>query len=86
MFIFGLSFIVNYFETHSNNLFFRIMSSFCGDEDLILEKQKKREEIKQKALEFYKKIGVPKKIEEILNEILYEKPTDVYGRLVSYCY
>jgi len=60
------------------------MSSFCGDEDLILEKQKKREEIKQKALEFYKKIGVPKKIEEILNEILYEKPTDVYGRLSEF--
>lgn len=58
--------------------------SSISEEELVLEKQRKREELKRKALNFYNELGVPNKIEQILNEILYEKPTDVYGRLVSY--
>ena len=79
-------FFVNYFKlfkTHFINSLFRTMSSM-SEEELILEKQRKREELKRKALNFYNELGVSKNIEQILNEILYEKPSDVYGRLVSF--
>jgi len=58
--------------------------SSISEEELVLEKQRKREELKRKALNFYNELGVPNKIEQILNEILYEKPTDVYGRLSEF--
>ena len=39
-------------------------------------------ELKQRAVKFYDKNGVPKKMEEILNSMFYDNPDDVYGHLV----
>ena len=40
-------------------------------------------ELKQKAVAFYKENSVPEKIEEVLNNMFFENPQDVYGYLVS---
>lgn len=39
-------------------------------------------ELKQKAVKYYDKNGVPKKMEEVLNSMFYDNPDDVYGHLV----
>ena len=39
---------------------------------------------KRKAKLFYDTLLVPERIEEILNDMLYDKPADVYGRLVNF--
>jgi len=39
-------------------------------------------ELKQKAAKFYADNGVPQKMEEILNSMFYDNPSDVYGHLV----
>ncbi len=40
-------------------------------------------ELREEAMEFYEKNGVPQKMEEILNAMFYDKPKDVYGHLVG---
>ena len=40
-------------------------------------------ELKQKAVTFYKENCVPEKLEEVLNNMFFENPQDVYGYLVS---
>jgi len=42
------------------------------------------DEIRHKAEEFYNDLKVPERIENILNDILYRKPNDVYGRLSEF--
>lgn len=41
-------------------------------------------EMKQKAANFYKENQVPEKIEEVLNNMFYENPADIYGYLSEY--
>lgn len=55
------------------------------------EKEKSRQakelyEIKQRAMEYYTENGVPQKMEEILNNMFYDDPNDVYGHLVCFMY
>lgn len=38
--------------------------------------------LKKKARKYYQENGVPEKIEEIMNSMFYEDPSDVYGHLV----
>lgn len=40
-------------------------------------------ELKEKAAKYYAENGVPQKMEEILNSMFYDSPSDVYGHLVS---
>ena len=40
-------------------------------------------QLKQQAIEYYKHNGVPQKMETILNSMFYDKPSDVFGHLVS---
>ncbi|XP_012937245.1 enolase 4 [Aplysia californica] len=40
--------------------------------------------LKQKAAKYYEENGVPAKMEEILNSMFYEDPSDVYGHLVNF--
>ena len=40
-------------------------------------------ELKEKTIEYYKQNGVPKKMEEILNAMIFEDPDDVFGYIVS---
>ncbi|XP_035388844.1 enolase 4 [Electrophorus electricus] len=40
--------------------------------------------LKNKAAEYYRANGIPQKIEEVLNEMFYEKPDDIYGYLANY--
>ena len=42
-----------------------------------------RYQLKQQAIEYYKDNGVPQKMEAILNSMFYDKPSDVFGHLVS---
>ena len=39
--------------------------------------------LKTKAMEFYAQNGVPEKMEDVLNTMFFDQPTDVYGHLVS---
>lgn len=39
-------------------------------------------ELKQQAMKYYRENGVPQKMEEILNQMFYDKPQDVFGHLV----
>ena len=39
-------------------------------------------ELKQQAVKYYSENGVPKKMEEILNQMFHDQPSDVYGHLV----
>ena len=41
-------------------------------------------ELKQKAVQYYQENGVPKKMEEILNQMFFDNPDDVFGHLVCY--
>ena len=41
------------------------------------------DELKKKAVEYYANNKVPEKLEEILNEMFYENPKDINGRLVG---
>ena len=40
-------------------------------------------ELKEKAAKYYAENGVPQKMEEILNSMFYDNPSDVYGHLVG---
>ncbi|GFO28205.1 enolase-like protein eno4 [Plakobranchus ocellatus] len=40
--------------------------------------------LKQKAMKYYNENGIPLKMEEILNKMFYDDPTDVHGYLVNY--
>ena len=40
-------------------------------------------ELKEKAAKYYAENGVPQKMEDILNSMFYDNPSDVYGHLVS---
>ncbi|XP_055901097.1 enolase 4-like isoform X2 [Biomphalaria glabrata] len=40
--------------------------------------------LRQKAMTYYKENGIPKKIEEVLNAMFYENPSDPYGYLANY--
>ena len=40
-------------------------------------------ELKEKAAKYYAENGVPQKMEEILNNMFYDNPADVYGHLVG---
>ena len=42
-------------------------------------------ELKERAIEYYSKNGVPERMEEILNSTFYDEPEDVYGHLVCFC-
>ena len=39
-------------------------------------------ELKQRAMDYYSKNGVPQRMEEIMNSTFYDNPDDVYGHLV----
>lgn len=41
------------------------------------------DELKKKAAEYYANNKVPERLEEILNDMFYEDPKDINGRLVS---
>uniref|UniRef100_A0A673IME6 Enolase 4 n=1 Tax=Sinocyclocheilus rhinocerous TaxID=307959 RepID=A0A673IME6_9TELE len=41
-------------------------------------------DLKNKAAEYYRSTGVPQKIENVLNEVFWQKPDDIYGYLVNY--
>lgn len=41
-------------------------------------------DLKNKAAEYYRSNGVPQKIENVLNEMFWQKPDDIYGYLVTY--
>ena len=41
-------------------------------------------ELKQQAVKYYSENGVPKKMEEILNQMFHDQPSDVYGHLVRH--
>lgn len=41
-------------------------------------------ELKEKAAKYYAENGVPQKMEEILNNMFYDNPSDVYGHLANY--
>lgn len=41
-------------------------------------------ELKEKAAKYYAENGVPQKMEEILNSMFYDSPSDVYGHLANY--
>ncbi len=41
-------------------------------------------DLKNKAAEYYRSNGVPQKIENVLNEMFWQKPDDIYGYLVIY--
>ena len=43
-------------------------------------------ELKEKAAKYYAENGVPQKMEEILNNMFYDNPSDVYGHLVGVCH
>ncbi|GAB1603626.1 hypothetical protein Ahia01_000643900 [Argonauta hians] len=43
-----------------------------------------REDLKRKAIEYYHANDVPHKIEEVLNDLFYDQPPDIYGYLVNY--
>ena len=40
-------------------------------------------ELKERAAKYYAENGVPQKMEEIMNDMFYDNPLDVYGHLVS---
>ncbi|RUS90916.1 hypothetical protein EGW08_001313 [Elysia chlorotica] len=40
--------------------------------------------LKQKAMKYYSENGIPTKMEEILNTMFYDDPSDVHGYLVNY--
>ncbi|GFS07021.1 enolase-like protein ENO4 [Elysia marginata] len=40
--------------------------------------------LKQKAMKYYSENGIPLKMEEILNTMFYDDPSDVHGYLVNY--
>lgn len=40
--------------------------------------------MKQKAMKYYEENGVPQRMEEVLNSMFYEDPSDVYGHLVNF--
>ena len=46
-------------------------------------KAKELFEMKMKAIEYYEQNGVPQKMEEILNNMFFDNPNDVYGHVVS---
>lgn len=48
----------------------------------ISKEDKEFYDLKNKAAEFYRANGVPQKLETVLNEMFFAKPTDVYGYLV----
>lgn len=41
-------------------------------------------DLKNKAADYYRSNGVPQKIENVLNEMFWQKPDDIYGYLVTY--
>ncbi|XP_021355535.1 enolase 4-like isoform X1 [Mizuhopecten yessoensis] len=41
-------------------------------------------EIKQKAVKYYNDNGVPNKMEDVLNTMFYDSPSDVFGYLANY--
>lgn len=41
-------------------------------------------DLKNKAAEYYRSNGVPQKIENVLNEMFWQKPDDINGYLVTY--
>uniref|UniRef100_A0A672S4Y0 Enolase 4 n=1 Tax=Sinocyclocheilus grahami TaxID=75366 RepID=A0A672S4Y0_SINGR len=41
-------------------------------------------DLKNKAAEYYRSTGVPQKIENVLNEVFWQTPDDIYGYLVNY--
>ncbi len=41
-------------------------------------------DLKNNAAEYYRSNGVPQKIENVLNEMFWQKPDDIYGYLVTY--
>ncbi|XP_026141506.1 enolase 4 isoform X2 [Carassius auratus] len=41
-------------------------------------------DLKNKAAEYYRSNGVPQKIENVLNEMFWQKPDDIYGYLANY--
>lgn len=44
-------------------------------------------ELKERAAKFYSENGVPQKMEDVLNSMFYDNPSDVYGHLVyTYLY
>lgn len=49
----------------------------------LAEEAKKFYELKQKVVKYYQNNGVPKKMEDVLNDMYYDNPVDVYGYLVS---
>ena len=40
--------------------------------------------LKEKAVQYFTRNGVPKKMEEALNEMFYDSPSDVYGYLMNF--
>ena len=40
-------------------------------------------ELKERAAKYYAENGVPQKMEDILNSMFYDNPSDVYGHLVG---
>uniref|UniRef100_A0A0L8FXT1 RIIa domain-containing protein n=1 Tax=Octopus bimaculoides TaxID=37653 RepID=A0A0L8FXT1_OCTBM len=43
-----------------------------------------RDDLKRQAVEYYQKNKVPQKIEEVLNNLFYDQPPDIYGYLVNF--
>ncbi|XP_069140387.1 enolase 4-like isoform X2 [Argopecten irradians] len=41
-------------------------------------------EVKQKAVKYYNENGVPNKMEDVLNKMFYDNPSDVFGYLANY--
>lgn len=44
--------------------------------------ERKLYDLKEEAAKFFHNNRVPERLEEVLNSLFYEKPNDVYGRLV----
>ena len=47
------------------------------------ERSKEVYDLKMKAKDYYEQNGVTKKMEQILNNMFFDNPNDVYGHLVS---
>lgn len=55
---------------------------FVSCNSRISKEDKEFYELKNRAAEFYRANGVPRKLETVLNEMFCAKPDDVYGYLV----
>lgn len=58
---------------------------FLGSNSRISKEDQEFYELKNKAAEFYRESGMQHKIEDVLNNMFFDQPDDIYGYLVCVC-